>query len=67
MRTASGTARNTQPWSRAAPLPPLDPASRQLERDADATMTVDEQHDYAGQTTDMQALAVHREVPHLPQ
>ncbi len=49
MRTGSGAAWSGQPRSGAKPIPPLDSASRQMERDADATMTVNERNDYTGQ------------------
>jgi hypothetical protein len=48
MRTARDTTWSGHSQSRVAPLPPLDPVSRQLERDADATMVVYERDEYTG-------------------
>ncbi|WP_070728402.1 hypothetical protein [Hymenobacter lapidarius] len=66
MRTASGTAWSGQPWGRTQLLPPLDPASRQTERDADATMTVMERYEYTGFNADPDPVAARREAPHAP-
>ncbi len=52
MRTANTTTRSGQLRSRTEYLPPLDPASQQMERDADATMTTAEGPEYTGSIAD---------------
>ena len=60
MRTASRAAWSGQPWGRLADLPILDPSSQQMERDADATMTADERHDYVGYQGNMSSESIVR-------
>ena len=67
MRTASDTARSGQPWGRSEYLPLLDPASQQLERDADSTMTIPEGPKHTGFTMDSDRQAPRCEAAHEPQ
>ena len=67
MRTVSDTARSGQLRSRTEYLPPLDSASQQMERDADATMTVEEGHEYTGFIADYDRQPPPGEAAHEPQ
>jgi hypothetical protein len=67
MRTASDTARSGQLRRRTEYLPPLDSASQQMERDADATMTVEEGHEYTGFMADSDRQPPPREAAQVPQ
>ena len=67
MRTVSGSDRSGQPWSWTQLLPPLDPASRETERDADATITVEERQEYIGFIADPDCLPARREAIDEPQ
>jgi hypothetical protein len=51
MRAASGTALSGQPGSRAESFLPLDPTSRELERDADASLTADREYAFTSHLT----------------
>ncbi|MDJ0366512.1 hypothetical protein QMK33_15235 [Hymenobacter sp. H14-R3] len=67
MRTASRPAGRGQLGGRPNSFPPPDPASRQLARDADATMMVAEGHECTGLVADSARWAARREENRLPQ